>query len=550
MKQLTHFLSRFEKVTFDKWELPAMSDYQGADFSYKEVATRIMTLHGIYEALGIEKREKIAVCGRNTANWGMAFLSVCTYRGVIVPLLHGFKPESLSGLINHSESRLFFTEAKIAEAMDKDATPDLKAIIDIDTFKCLWAREEGIKEAIDGAEDAFKARFPEGISKSDVHFACDEFDELEIINYTSGTTGDPKGIMLNGRSLSANIQFGIEFIPVHYSDTSISMLPLAHMYGLTFEFLYTLCGGSHVYFVGKAPSPTLLMKVFADVKPYILITVPLVTEKIIKGKVIPTLEKPAIRKITQIPVIGKMFYKFVGKKVIKALGGNIRMIPIGGAPLNRKVEEVMKLIGLPYAVGYGMTECGPLAAWVNAGEHAFGSCGRAMADYEEVRIDSYKPDSIPGEIQIKGMQVMMGYYKNPEAEKVAFTEDGWLRTGDLGIMDGDGNIFIKGRSKCMILSANGQNIYPEEIEFLVNNLPGISESIVVGRDNILVAIVTLNKEALAKIPGGDNIEALLESNLEKVNQSLPQYSKISKFEVLEGGFEHTPKQSIKRNLYK
>lgn len=551
MKEPLHFLNRIQKVITDKWDQVGMSDFQGRDFTYREIATRMIKLHLMYERLGIADGQKIALSGKNSANWGMTFLSILSDHKVAVPILVGFKPDSLTGLVNHSESVLFFTEDKTAAQVKTDAAPMLKAIISIDTFKCIWAREDSLREVIDGTDEAFESKYPTGITREDVNFHSDDLDNLMIINYTSGTTGDPKGIMLNGRSISTNVQFGIEFIPVKYTDTSISMLPLAHMYGLTFEFVYTFAGGSHVYFVGKALSPSLLMKVFADVRPYILITVPLVMEKIIKGKVIPTLEKPAIRRITRIPVLGKAFYRIVGKKVLKALGGNVRMIPIGGAPLNRRVEEVMKLIGLPYAVGYGMTECGPLAAWVNSGDHAFGSCGRAMAEYEEVRIDSFKPDTIPGEIQIRGKQVMMGYFHNPEAEKEAFTEDGWLRTGDLGVMDQDGNIFIKGRSKCMILSANGQNIYPEEIEHLVNNLPGISESVVVGRgkDNILVALITLNGEYLKQLPEDTTVEQLLADNLITLNAQLPAYSKISKFEIVEGGFEHTPKQSIKRNLY-
>ncbi|MBR0533216.1 MAG: AMP-binding protein [Bacteroidales bacterium] len=549
MVEILHYLNRFQKVTLDKWERQAMSDFEGRDYTYADVASQIVTMNLAFEAAGLEKGDKIAICGKNSAHWGMAFLSTAVYDAVAVPILYDFTPDAILDLCNHSDSSLLFTDVRTFTKLDLTRASQLKAIVNIDDFTCLWARKEDIRKAINGAGTMFGQKYPEGLRKEDVHFGKDFLDSIEVINYTSGTTGSPKGIMLTGRNLSTNIQFAIETIKVTYDDNSISMLPLAHMYGMTFEYLYTLCGGSHIYFVSRTPSPSMLMAVFSQVKPYILITVPLVMEKIIKGKVIPTLEKPAVKVITKIPVINKLFYKMVGRKVLAALGGRVREIPIGGAPLNRQVEETMRKIGLPYAVGYGMTECAPLVAYIPYNMAALGSCGRAMAKYGEVRIDSYVPDKVPGEIQVRGTNVMAGYYKNPEANAAAFTKDGWLRTGDLGVMDKDGNIFIKGRSKCMILSSNGQNIYPEEIEHLVNNLPCINESVVVGRNHILAAIVSLNQDAVKGLPEGQTIDTVMKRNLETINKALPAYSQISKFEILEGGFVHTPKQSIKRTLY-
>lgn len=548
--EIKHYLTRFEEVTLAKWGRQAMSDFQGRDYTYEEVASQVIKLHLVFERLGLGKGVHVALHGKNSAHWGMAFLAVASYGGVAVPLLYDFTPEAVIDLANHSECELLLTDARTAARIPLEKTAKLKAIINVEDYSCLWAVSDKEMTVINGAEVTFSTAYPAGIRESDVHFAKDNLDELEVINYTSGTTGAPKGIMLTGRNLSTNVQYAMETIKVTYEDNSISMLPLGHMYGMTFEFLYTFCGGSHVYFISKAPTPTTLMAAFSQVKPYILITVPLVMEKIIKGKVIPTLEKPAVKVLTKIPGINVLFYKMVGRKVLSALGGKVREIPLGGAPLNRKVEETMKKIRLPYSVGYGMTECAPLVAYTPYNKFVLGSCGRTLDKYEELRIDSPDPAKIPGEVQVRGTNVMTGYFKNPQADAEAFTPDGWLRTGDLGVMDAAGNVFLKGRSKCMILTANGQNVYPEEIEHLINNLPCISESVVVGREHALVAIVSLNADAVKNLPEGESLERTMASNLEQLNRQLPSYSQIRKFEILEGGFEHTPKQSIRRNLYK
>ena len=548
--EIKHYLTCFEEVTLAKWGRQAMSDFQGRDYTYVEVASHIMKLHLVFDGLGIDKGARIALHGKNSAHWGMAFLAVASYGAVAVPLLYDFTPDGVIDLANHSECDILFTDARTAAKISAEKRERLKAVINIENYSCLWAVSDREMTVINGAEVAFSTAYPTGIRQADVHFAKSSLDELEVINYTSGTTGAPKGIMLTGRNLSTNVQYAMETIKVTYEDDSISMLPLGHMYGMTFEFLYTFCGGSHVHFISKAPTPATLMSAFSRIRPYILITVPLVMEKIIRGKVIPTLEKPAVKVLTKIPGVNTLFYKMVGRKVLSALGGRIREIPIGGAPLNRKVEETMRKIRLPYSVGYGMTECAPLVAYSPFDKFVTGSCGRPISKYEDMRIDSSDPANVPGEVQVRGTNVMTGYYKNPEANAAAFTEDGWLRTGDLGVMDAGGNVFLKGRSKCMILTANGQNVYPEEIEPLINNLPCISESLVVGREHALVAIVSLEADAVKALPEGESLDTVLARNLSELNKILPAYSQIRKFEILEGGFEHTPKQSIRRNLYK
>lgn len=544
--EIKHYLTRFEEVTLAKWERQAMSDFRGRDYTYVEVASQIMRLHLSFDSLGIAKGAHIALCGKNSAHWGMAFLAVVTYGAVAVPILYDFTPEAVMGLALHSECDLIFTDARTAAKLPLEKAGRLKAIVSIDDYSCLWAPDSEAMTAVNGAEVLFNTAYPAGIRKSDVHFAKDDLDSLEVINYTSGTTGDPKGIMLTGRNLSTNVQYALEAIKVTHDDDSISMLPLGHMYGMTFEFLYTFCGGSHVHFISKAPSPTVLMAAFSEIRPYILITVPLVIEKIIKGKVIPVLEKPAVRFLTAIPGIRKVFYRMVGRKVLNALGGRVREIPIGGAPLNRRVEEIMRKIGLPYAVGYGMTECAPLVAYSPFDKAVLGSCGQPISKYEDLRIDSPDPANVAGEVQVRGTNVMLGYYKNPEANAAAFTPDGWLKTGDLGVIDANGNVFLKGRSKYMILTANGQNIYPEEIEHLVNAMPCVSESVVIGRGHALVALVSPDADQVGALAPGETLDIVMARNLEHINAQLPSYSRISKIEIVEGGFEHTPKQSVKR----
>lgn len=543
---MRHYLSILLDTMRENWEKPVLSDYCGETFTFADMASQMARMHRIFEASGVEKGDRVALAAKNSARWAMAFLSIATYRGVAVSILADFNPADIAGLVNHSDSKVLFTDPKTWEAMNANPMPELKAVINVEDYSPIFYVEEisaAMKRATVQAE-SFSAAMKEAVT----NYQIGDMDDLAIINYTSGTTSSPKGVMLSSRNISSNMEFAHRNIPIQPGDQIMSMLPLAHMYGMAFEFLYPLSGGCHVYFLGKTPTPTILMQALADIKPYLLITVPLVLEKIFKGKVMPTLNKPLMRVLTSIPGIKNIIYGKVYKQLMGVFGGKIRSIVVGGAAISRPVENVMKAIKLPYTVGYGMTECAPLIGYSPWDTFRLGSCGRAV-DNVEVRIDSEDPTKIVGEIQVKGDNVMQGYFKNPEATAAAFTEDGYLRTGDLGIIDKQGNIFIKGRSKCMILSPNGQNIYPEEIESKLNSMPHVAESLVVDRGHVLVAIVALSPED-QKSGNMEELKQIMEQNREELNKAMPAYSKISKIEIIEEGFEHTPKQSIKRFLYK
>ena len=542
---MRHYLSILQTTMRENWEKPVLSDYRGETFTFADMASQMARLHRIFEAAGVEAGDRVALAAKNSARWAMAFLSIATYRGVAVSILADFNPIDVAGLVNHSESKVLFIDPKIWESMNTIAMPELKAVINVEDYSPIFCVEEisaAMKRASVQAE-SFSAAMKEAVT----NYQIGELDDLSIINYTSGTTSSPKGVMLSARNISSNIEFGLRNIPIQKGDQIMSMLPLAHMYGMAFEFLYPLCGGCHIYFLGKTPTPTILMQALADIKPYLLITVPLVLEKIFKGKVMPTLNKPVMRVLTSIPGVKNLIYGKVYKQLMGVFGGNIRSFVIGGAAISRPVEKVMRAVKLPYTVGYGMTECGPLIGYSPWDTFRLGSCGRAV-DNVEVRIDSDDPAKIVGEIQVKGDNVMQGYFKNPEATAATFTEDGYLRTGDLGIIDKQGNIFIKGRSKCMILSPNGQNIYPEEIESKLNSMPHVAESLIVDRGHALVAIVALSQED--QKADREELMQVMEQNREELNKVMPAYSKISKIEIIEEGFEHTPKQSIKRFMYK
>ena len=542
---MRHYLSILQTTMRENWEKPVLSDYRGETFTFADMASQMARLHRIFDAAGVEAGDRVALAAKNSARWAMAFLSIATYRGVAVSILADFNPIDVAGLVNHSESKVLFIDPKIWESMNTIAMPELKAVINIEDYSPIFCVEEisaAMKRASVQAE-SFSAAMKEAVT----NYQIGELDDLSIINYTSGTTSSPKGVMLSARNISSNIEFGLRNIPIQKGDQIMSMLPLAHMYGMAFEFLYPLCGGCHIYFLGKTPTPTILMQALADIKPYLLITVPLVLEKIFKGKVMPTLNKPVMRVLTSIPGVKNLIYGKVYKQLMGVFGGNIRSFVIGGAAISRPVEKVMRAVKLPYTVGYGMTECGPLIGYSPWDTFRLGSCGRAV-DNVEVRIDSDDPAKIVGEIQVKGDNVMQGYFKNPEATAATFTEDGYLRTGDLGIIDKQGNIFIKGRSKCMILSPNGQNIYPEEIESKLNSMPHVAESLIVDRGHALVAIVALSQED--QKADREELMQVMEQNREELNKVMPAYSKISKIEIIEEGFEHTPKQSIKRFMYK
>ena len=548
MEKYPHYLERLQEATRKYWDKAALNTLGGVSYTYGQMATQIEKFHLVFDKLGIKKGEKIALYARNGACWGMAYLAVNTYETVIVPLLADFTPENASFLVNHSESVGLFTNEDKFKQMDLGKMPNLKFAVDVDSWSLLWSATDEIAAAFAGMEDLFAAKWPKGYGPQDVVFPTDNWDNLSTINYTSGSTGDPKGVMLVYRNFSSIVDFSQRHVPA--GDKMVSMLPMAHMYGLVIEFIYPLCNGTAIYWLGKAPTPATLLKAFAEVKPYLLITVPLVMEKIYKSKIKPTLDKPAVKFLLKVPGLNQIIYKKVKDGLVQAFGGNVQEFIMGGAALNPEVERIFKKIKFPYLVGYGMTEACPLLAYEHWTKYVPGSCGKAV-DCATVRIDSEDPEHIAGEIQAKGENITIGYFKNPEASANAFTEDGFLRTGDLGIMDKDGNIFIKGRSKSMILTANGQNVYPEELEAIVNNQPCVSESVVVDRAGKIVALVYLDKDAIKAAGLDDEAVADLPEKIRTgANRQLPNYSKIAQVETVLVPFEKTPKMSIKRFLYK
>ena len=548
MSNYPHYLERLQAATRKFWDKPALNNIGGETFNYAQMATQIEKFHLVFEKLGFKKGDKIAICAQNGARWGMAYLAVNTYETVIVPILADFTPDSVNHLVNHSESLALFTNAAKWKKLDLAKMPLLKLVIDVDTWKTLWTADESIQATYDQMDELFAAKHPGGYGPDDVVFPTDNWDDLSTINYTSGSTGDPKGVMLTYRNFSANVDYSQRNVPA--GDKMVSMLPMAHMYGLVIEFIYPLCNGTSIYWLGKTPTPAALMKAFADVKPYLLITVPLVMEKIYKSKVKPTLDKPLIKFLLKVPGINNLIYKKVKNGLVEAFGGNVQEFIMGGAALNPEVERLFKRIKFPYLVGYGMTEACPLLAYEHWTKYVAGSCGKCV-DVAEVRIDSEDPQHVVGEIQARGENIMIGYYKNPEATANAFTEDGWLKTGDLGIIDAEGNIFIRGRSKNMILGPSGQNIYPEEIEAVVNNQDYVIESVVVDRGGKLVALVFTDEQAIAKALLDVEARSNIPENIRVgANRQLPSYSQIAKVELQAQPFEKTPKMSIKRFLYK
>ena len=532
------------------WDGQALSDFRGESFTFGEMAARIEKFHILFEAAGIRKGDKIAVCARNSARWAVSFLASNTYEAVTVPILADFHPESINSLVDHSESRLLFTDTDLWNKLDPAKMPLLEGAVSVNDFSLLYSRGPKLEKAHAEMSGLFGKKYPEGFSASDVRYPADNWEKTALINYTSGTTSAPKGVMIRYDSLSSNIEFGIEYMPCSPGEKIVSMLPLAHMYGMVFEFLYPLCGGVTINFLGKTPTPSLLLGAMAELKPYLIITVPLVMEKIFKNSVQPVLKQPAMRVLVHIPLLNRVIFKKIHDKLMNAFGGQVRCIIMGGAALNPEVEAWFRKFRLPFTVGYGMTEGAPLFGYAPWTEFVPRSCGKKV-DRIDVRIDSDDPQRKVGEIQVKGVNVMEGYYRNPEATAAAFTEDGWLKTGDLGVIDKDGNIFIRGRSKNMILSSNGQNIYPEELEAILNSQPYVVESVVVDRGSALVGLVYLDSEKMNQ-DGLDEeaVKNCLKEILASANKDLPSYSKISKLEVQDRPFEKTPKMSIRRFLYK
>ena len=547
---MEHYLACLENSMKSAWDKPALCNYRGEVFTNADLAKYIVKFGMMFEKAGINKGDKIALCAKNTARWAVTFLAVNAYGAVIVPILVDFHPDSVSHLTDHSDSVLLFTDKEIWEKLDKSAMPKLKGAINVDDFSLLYAPDPKFKEAFENMDADFGKRYASGFSSDDISFPTDNFSDLAVINYTSGTTSAPKGVMLTYGNLSASIEYGHKHVLIYPGDTLVSMLPMAHVYGMVYEFLYPLSGGCAVYYLGKTPAPSLLLKAMKDVKPYMICTVPLVMEKIYKSSLKPVLSKWYIRVLAAIPGINKIIFNKMRSGLDTAFGGKVRTYIMGGAALNPEVEKWFKRIGLHYTVGYGMTEAAPLLAYEDWSRYVPGSCGKVI-DCIEARIDSDDPQHIAGEIQAKGANITIGYYKNEEANKAAFTEDGFLRTGDLGIIDKNNNVFIKGRSKSMILSANGQNIYPEELEAVINNQEYVAESLVVDRSGKLVALVYFDKDAIknAKLDE-EAVSDLPEKVRLSSNRQLPGYSQISKVETVMVPFEKTPKMSIKRFLYK
>ncbi len=547
-----HYLEFLQGTMKKRWNELALTDLDSDNkYTYARLAEQIERLHAIFEALGIKEGDKVALCGRNCANWGVTFLAIETYKAVAVSILPDFTGEGIQNLVNHSEASLLFVGPNVKKKVQFDTMPNLKAMIFMDDFSLVAAKDEKTEKAFAQADDLFAKKYPNGVQKEDINYPTDNLNELALINYTSGTTSAPKGVMLSHLNLSGNVEFACNRIPHRPGDRVLSMLPIAHMFGLMFEFLYQVCDGAEVYFLTKAPTPSTLMKAFAQVHPFMILTVPLVIEKIVKKSVLPVINKPAMKVLWHTPGINLIIRKKVNEKLMTAFGGQLRHLIIGGAALNQEVEQCLKDIKFVYCVGYGMTECGPLISYEDWFRFKFHSCGKDLPQCR-VRVDSEDPQHKEGELQVNGINVMMGYYKNEEATKAVFTEDGWMRTGDLGIIDKDGNIFIKGRSKNMILGPSGQNIYPEEIEDKLNNMPCVVESVVVDRGGKLVALVFPDNTPEGKklLHGANNFNELMEQNRKELNKQLPQYSQITAIELVANEFEKTPKRSIKRFMYK
>lgn len=544
------FIAFVEESIKKHWNLDALTDYKGATLQYKDVARKIEKLHILLAESGIKPGDKVAVCGRNSSHWGVAFLAILTYGAVAVPILHEFKADNIHNIVNHSEARLLFVGDVVWESLNEAEMPLLEGIILMTDFTLLVCRSKQLEYAREHLNELFGKKFPRNFRREHVSYRRDNPEELAVINYTSGTTSFSKGVMLPYRSLWANTQFAFDVLTLKPGDRIVSMLPMAHMYGLAFEFLYEVACGCHVFFLTRMPSPKIIFQAFADVKPHIVIAVPLIIEKIIKKNVLPKLETLKMKVLLKVPIINDKIKATVREQMIQGFGGNFYEVIIGGAAFNQEVEKILKSIDFPYTVGYGMTECGPIICYEDWKRFKPGSCGKA-APRMEVRIDSPDPQNIVGEILTRGDNVMLGYYKNPEATAQILDADGWLHTGDLGVMDEEGNVTIKGRSKNMLLGPSGQNIYPEEIEEKLNNLPFVAECIVIQQnDNKLVALIYPDfEDAYSQGMSDSDIEAAMEENRTTLNAELPAYSQISRIKIYPEEFEKTPKKSIKRFLY-
>ena len=531
------------------WDRPALSNYQGVTLSYRDVARRMAKLHIAFEQCGLARGDKVAICSRNQANWGVCFMATLTYGAVAVPILHEFKSDSIHFLVNHSEAKVLFVDEVIWEGLSPDEMPGLYVVVQINTFKFLYVKENGFSGVREHLNESFGKKFPETFGPEDLDYYEDSAEELALINYTSGTSGFSKGVMIPYRALYSNMQFAAEDAEPQLKAgmNIVAMLPSAHMYGMMFEFLYQMSIGMHVHFLSRVPSPKIIMQAFAEIHPDLIIAVPLIIEKVYRNKVKPIIDRNKLWM--RLPVIDQVIAKRFNKELTTAFGGQFEEIILGGAAFNPEVEKFFHKIGFHYTVGYGMTECAPIICYAHWDKVKVGSCGRPALNMQ-IKIDSPDPVNIPGEVLVKGPNVFQGYYKNEAATKQSFTEDGWFKTGDMGVIDADGYLFLRGRSKCMILGPSGQNIYPEELEAVINNYMYVIESLVVEDKNGLTALIypDYRQAGLDGMSRAD-LEKFLQNALPEINKQLPNFAQIKKIEMMPEDFERTPKKSIKRYLY-
>lgn len=552
MEAIPSFNSLIEKSIISHWDMDALTDYKGITLQYKDVARKIEKLHILFENSGIQHGDKIAICGRNCASWAVVFLATLSYGAVAVPVLHEFTADQIHNIVNHSEAKLLFVGDVVATIIDPTKMPALEGIVYIPDYSLVVSRTDKLTYAREHLNELFGKKYPKAFRQQHVcYYKEKDPSELALINYTSGTTGFSKGVMLPHRALWSNLDFanGVLGKTIPSGANTISILPMAHMYGMAFEFLFEFVHGCHVFYLTRVPSPAIIAQAFKDVKPAIIIAVPLVIEKIIRKRVFPKIQNPKVRLLLKMPGIGKKVRKKICEQVYQAFGGNLYEVIIGGAALNQEIETFLKDIEFPFTVGYGATECAPIITYSDYHDFVVQSCGREVV-HMEVRIDSEDPQNVPGEILAKGLNVMLGYYKNDEATAQTLDGDGWYHTGDLGLMDSDGNVFIKGRSKNMLLGPNGQNIYPEEIEDKMNSLAFVMESVVVQREGKLVGLVHPDFDEVHNMGlSREDLENLMEENRKQLNATLPAYCKISSMSIQDEEFEKTPKKSIKRYLY-
>ena len=549
MKTGSSFNLYIHQAITRNWNDDALTDYQGATYQYHDVARKIEKLHILFENSGVGKGDKIAICGRNSANWAVTFLATLTYGAVAVPILHEFNAEQIHNIVNHSESKLLFVGDFVAKEISPDAMPGLEGIMYLPDFSLLVSRSEQLDYAREHINYMFGNRYQKAFTPEDVRYHEDAPEELALINYTSGTTGFSKGVMLPYRALWGNLDFCLRHLGAHVKagDSMLDILPMAHMYGLAVEFIFGFCNGCHLFFLNRLPSPSLIAKAFTEVRPTLIISVPLIIEKIIRKRVFPTIQNNRMRLLLAMPVVSKIVKEKICEQVHAAFGGKAYQVVVGGASLSKEIEQFLVSIGFPVTVGYGATECAPLISFSDWHRFAPGSCGRAV-DNMEVRIVSHSPADVPGEIITRGTNVMLGYYKNAEATAEAVDADGWYHTGDLGTMDADGNIYIRGRIKNMLLGADGQNIYPEEIEDKLNSMPMVAESLIVQRNGKLVALIYPDQDEVSELTDTEK-EAVMEQNRVNLNNSMPGYIRISRIQLVDEEFQKTPKKNIKRYLY-